>query len=172
MFFQRKPSLPFDKEYFMALLAGTEGGLATTTAIVAGLMVGQTSREFIVTTATISFLVQAFNGSVGRFSSEHTDDEINHEDEKVGYKKPVLTAVLHFAAHVIMSVLVLLPIIYMTNEVSALISAIAISMALLLFLGIYKGRVLKVQPIRDAAELVILGALIICVGIIAGYSLS
>lgn len=163
--------LPFDREYFMALFSGFEGGLATTSAIAAGLLVTTADLPIVITTATISFIVQAFNGAIGKFSAERTNDEIDHEDVLHGYKKPIINASLQFAAHVIMGIIVLLPVIYIDDQTAAMAVSIAVTLTLLFLLGGYKGYVVGKNPLPEAMEQVGLGGLIIVAGIAAGLLL-
>lgn len=156
----------------MAWFAGSEGGLATTTAIIAGLMVTQTGRDVVVITAIISFLVQAFNASVVHYSAERTDDEIDREDKRNGFWSPAIVAVWHFLWHTAMSIFVLLPILLVTNQLVATVYSIGITLVLLFIVGAIKGRAVKRSPLEDGLELVILGALVICVGLLAGILLS
>ncbi|MDX1765372.1 MAG: VIT1/CCC1 transporter family protein [Candidatus Saccharimonadales bacterium] len=172
MLFKQKTKLPFDREYFLALLGGLEGGLATTTAIVVGLIITTEQREIVVTTAIISFMVQAFNSSVGRFSAAHTDDEIDRIETWKGYRKPVYNALLQFTSHILVSLLVILPIVFVSDIFSAVGMTISITLILLFVIGLYKGILLKLHPFRDAAELFILGSLVISVGMISGLILS
>ena len=172
MLFRQKTKLPFDREYFQSLFSGLEGGLATTTAIIVGLSLTTERRELIVTTAVISFLVQAFNSSVGRFSTEHTNDEIDRIESWKGYRKPVYNALLQFTSHVLVSLIVVLPFVFVANIVSAITMSVALTLCLLFFMGLYKGLIVKLHPARDAVELMLLGSLVISVGIVAGFMLD
>lgn len=172
MLFRQKTKLPFDRDYFLALLGGLEGGLATTTAIVVGLSITTEQRELIVTTAVISFMVQAFNSSVGRFSAEHTDDEIDHIESWRCYRKPAYNALLQFTSHIAVSLFVILPIVFMSDLFAAVVWTIIITLGLLFFIGLYKGVLLESHPARDGFELFLLGALVVSVGMIAGFILT
>lgn len=172
MRFRKVAKLPFDREYFMALFSGFEGGLATTSAIAAGLLITTENVTIVITTASISFIVQAFNGAIGKFSADRTTDEIDNEDMLLGYKKPTINAILQFVAHTVMGVIVLLPIIYLDDTTLAMLTSISITLVLLFLLGGYKGYVVGKEPLPEASEQVALGALIICVGVIAGYLLN
>ena len=172
MQFMRKTKLPFDRDYFLALLSGLEGGLATTTAIVVGLSITTEQRELIVTTAVISFMVQAFNSSVGRFSAAHTDDEIDRIASWRGYRKPAYNALLQFTSHIGVSLLVILPIVFMADLFAAVAWTIVITLGLLFFVGSYKGFMIESHPLRDGLELFLLGALVVSVGMIAGFILT
>ncbi len=172
MIFRKFTRLPFDREYFMSLFSGFEGGLATTSAIAAGLLITTSDVAIVLTTASISFIVQAFNGAIGKFSSEHTNDEIDHQDILHGYKKPVINAALQFSAHIVMGIVVLLPVIYMDNSTAAMLTSIGITLTLLFLLGGYKGYVVGKDFLPDAMQQIGLGALVIVAGIAAGLLLS
>lgn len=171
MIFRKIAKLPFDRDYFMALLLGSEGGLATTSAIAAGLLIVNSDRNIVIITATISFVVQAFNSSVSQFSSDRTSDEIDQEDLVRGYKGPATTALLQFVSHVTMGGLVLLPIIYVADEIHAMFISIGVTLALLFLLGVYQGFVVGTRAVAEGIEQLALGALVISIGIIAGYIL-
>lgn len=172
MFLRRFARLPFGRDYFIALFSGFEGGLATTSAIAAGLLIFTHDTSIVITTATISFIVQAFNGAIGKFSAEHTNEEFDHEDILHGYKRPVIKASLQFMAHTVMGFVVLLPIIYLDSTTEAMLASIGITLGLLFLLGGYKGYIVGKGFLPDALQQIALGILIICAGVIAGYLLS
>jgi VIT1/CCC1 family predicted Fe2+/Mn2+ transporter len=170
--FKQKTKLPFDREYFSSLFSGLEGGLATTTAIIVGLAITTERREVIITTAVISFMVQAFNSSVGKFSAERTDDEIDNIESWKGYRKPIYNALLQFLSHILISLVALTPFVFITNTASAISATIMLTLFILFIMGIFKGFVIKLHPFKDGLELFILGALVISVGIVSGFLLS
>jgi VIT1/CCC1 family predicted Fe2+/Mn2+ transporter len=170
--FRKRPiKVPFGHEVFNSILGGSEGGLATTAAIIAGLFVNTESRELVVTTAFITFLVQAFNSSASRFSGERTIDEIEQIDEIVGYRTPLLDSMAQLLSHVIAGFIVLLPIVLITNEAYALATSILVALAMMFFMGFYRGRVTRNHALRDGLEMMVIGAAVISVGITAGWLL-
>lgn len=166
-----KVRLPFDREYFMAFLSGSEGGVATTGAIICGLLISETDTKLVVTGALIAFIVQAFNSAAVQFLSERTNDEIDQEDTKRGYAKPLMDSSLQFISHTIMSVLVILPVTQILNIQRALLATIGTTLTILFFIGAYRAYVVKKSILRDAFETSLLGAAIINAGIIAGLIL-
>jgi len=169
----RKLRLPaIDREYFMSLLSGFEAGLATTAAIAAGLVISFNDVSVVILTATISYIIQAFNNAVGRFSADRTSDELSLEDALVGYRKPVINAALQFMAHLAMGMAVLLPLVYISGAALALAASLGLTLALLFLLGLYKGLALGKRPLGEAAMQTALGALVIAAGIGAGWLLS
>ncbi|HEX9594892.1 MAG TPA: VIT1/CCC1 transporter family protein [Candidatus Saccharimonadales bacterium] len=168
----RRIHLPLSRQYFTAMLAGWEGGLSTTTAIIAGLMISTDKPDLVVLIAIISFMVQAFNGAVGRFSAEQTEQELDSRRRWMSYADPAKDAIVQFLAHVTVSILVILPIVMIANVLIAVSLSICITLLFLFFIGFYKGRLAKTSGLRDGVELVVLGSLIISIGITAGYFLQ
>lgn len=164
--------MPLSRQYFTAMLAGWEGGLSTTTAIIAGLMVSTDKPDLVVLIAVISAMVQAFNNAISRFSSEYTDQELDGRRKLVDYVGPAKDAAVQFLAHVTVSVLVILPIVLVANVAQALALTIAITLVFLFFIGLYRGRLAKTSGLRDGVELVTLGSLVIIIGLVSGYFLQ
>ncbi len=170
--FQKRPlSVPFGKEVFTALLGGSEGGLATTAAIITGLFVSTNDRELVLITAVITFMVQAFNGAVSRFSGERINDEIEQIEKLSGYRPLIIDAVVQLASHIASAAVVAAPIVFIVDVQLALVTSVTLTLILLFLMGFVKGRVVKNDAIHDGLEMVILGALIISVGVISGWAL-
>lgn len=169
-FFRKKNKLPLEREHFLSLFSGVESGLATTSAIVAGLVASGT-REVsdLVTIAIISFAVQAFNGAVGRFSSEHTNDEIDDIEDEEGYKKPIIDAVLQFIAHIGFSLLILIPFAYISNVFGATAIMVTLTFTLMFSAGAVKGVLVHNEVKKDGTEMVYMAILVIIVGTLAGW---
>ena len=169
----RKPiKLPIDVEYFMSLLSGLESGMATTAAIIAGLTTGTDSREAVVITALITMTVQAYNAAANRLSTEHTQDEIENNKDHTSYLKPTIDAGAQFLAHIISSLIILLPTIYISDLDRALVTTILLTLGLMFTLGFVKGIYVKKYVFRDAMEILLIGASVITVGLLSGYILN
>lgn len=168
----RSIKLPFNRDHFVAWFTGSEAGLATTTAIIAGLMVTHTSINTVVTAAIISFLVQAFNSAIIHYSNERMGDEIDREDIKNGYFHPAVLGVWFWLWHTLMSVMVLLPILFVPDQFKATVYSIVITLVLMFAVGAVKGKIVKRDAVQDGLEMVIVGGLVICAGLVAGIILS
>lgn len=168
----RRIQLPLSRQYFSAMLSGGEGGLSTTTAIIAGLLVSTDKPDLVVIIAVISFLVQAFNSAIGRFSAEHVDQQLDSRRRWLSYAQPAKDAIIQLLAHVTVSLLVLAPIVLIPSVTAALSLAIGTTLAFLFFMGYYTGRIARTNAWRDGIEQVVLGSLIISIGIAAGYFLQ
>ena len=170
--FRRRIKLPIDANLFTTLLSGTQSGIATTAAIVAGLATGTDDRQLVLVSAFVAFVVQGFNAAMNHITIAHVDDEIEDSPEKYRLTGPVGEAALQFLMHLITSIAVLTPIVFVTNLQRALITSILIALVLLFFIGLYVGYVVKHAPIRNGVENAILGALVIIAGLSAGIFLN
>lgn len=154
------------------MLAGWEGGLSTTTAIIAGLMVSTDKPDLVVLIAVISATVQAFNGAISRFSVEYTDQELDGRRKLIDYVGPAKDSMVQFLAHITVSIVVILPIVLIANAAVALGLTILITLLFLFLIGLYRGRLAKTSGLRDGVELVTLGSLVIIIGLVSGYFLQ
>ena len=167
-----KLKLPIDVDAYLSLFSGTESGLATTAAIITGLIASTDNRQLVLTTALIAILVQAFNAAIGHLSIERTHGEIENDKSKIAYAKPVSDAASQFAAHLGASFIILLPTIFVTDLQSVLFWTIGTTLGLLFGLGLLKGYLVRRFLVREAFELLVYGSLIISLGIIAGLVLN
>ncbi len=168
-----KKVLNIDSEYFVSLMSGLEGGLATTAGIVAGMLTGTLNRGFILTAALLTMLVQAFNSSMARVSAQRIEDALDHSDKRDGYRKPMVDGFAQFITHAIGGVIILLPLVYSPRLETALLQVVTITLMLLFAIGMTRGYWLKrKEPLTEALELIIMGGLVINVGLVAGLALS
>ena len=168
----RSIRLPIDKDLFISLISGSAAGIATTAAIVVGVIVGTDDRQIVVISSIVAIFVQAFNSSVNTIYTAHTIDEIENNHDKDSLLTPTLQAGLQFVTHMIAGMLVLLPVVYIVDLSVALIVSIAISLAMLAFIGFFVGRTLKHTPFINSIHSLLLGALVIVAGFAVGLLLN
>lgn len=168
----RSIRLPIDIDAFLSVFSGTEAGLATTAAIITGLITSTDNRQLVITTALITILVQAFNAAIGHMSVERTSAAIERNHSKLNYAKPISDSASQFIAHLISSFIILTPTVVVKDMQNVLFWTIGVTLGLLFLLGLIKGYLVKQFLIREAFELVVLGSLIISIGIISGIVLG
>lgn len=170
---QSQVRLPIDGEYFISLFSGVESGLAITAGLIAGLVAGTNNQTLVISTAAVAIVVQAFNSAAVRLSEQRIQDVIDHSVIKDGIRKPLIDAVAVLCAHLLAGLCLLLPLIYTSALSTALMEVIAITFSLLLALGLVRIWLLKSRdPLAELAELVIIGGLVICVGLVSGFALN
>ena len=168
----RRIKLPFARSAFAAVLAGAEGGLATTSAVACGILISLDQPELVFISVAVSFFVQAFNTSVSWFLVEETEEELDRSRDWRGMYLPLHSALLQFASHIVASIMIVLPLLLIDDAVLAIIVCVGLALMSLLALGALRGRLLKSDPLQDALETAGLGAIVIAVGIISGLVLS
>lgn len=169
---QKPIKLPIDSHLFVSLISGSEAGIATTTAIVAGLVGATDDRQVVLFSAYVALVVQAFNSAMIAITSTHTAHEIENNQAKESFVPAISLAGMQFLTHVAASTLTLLPIIFITDLQLALLISIIVSLSLLFLIGLMVGLAVKHTPIRNGVSTMVLGALVISVGLLAGLILN
>lgn len=169
--FPRKVRLPIERTAFMAMLSGAESGLATTTAVACGIFITLDDPELVLLTVAVSFMVQAFNSSAGWFFVQQTQDEIDQPSKLPGISKPLQGAAIQFTSHVVTSLLVVLPLIFIENSAWAVVSCAGLALLFLFILGGIKGKMVQKSFWSDGLTAMTLGAMIISLGIFTGLIL-
>ncbi len=154
------------------MIAGSEAGIATTAAIIAGLTIGTDDRQVVVLSALIAIVVQAFNSALTTVVTSHTIDEIENNRDMNSLFKPITQAGIQFLTHLVMGLIVLSPIIYITDLATALLCSVAVSLVMLLWIGLFVGQILRHNPLRNSIQSFVLGVLIIIGGFVAGYTVN
>ncbi len=165
--------LPLGAQNFLSVLEGVEGGFAVSAGVVAGLSFANiTDRKVLLITAGISILVNGFNTSAIKYSSEHYEDELDGHEKKRPLKAYFIPAVLEFGVYFAICGLTLLPLLFFPYHFEAVIWCTTLTLIVLYIAGFWKGFLLGKHPARDGLELATLGLLIIIVGAASGFLLS
>ena len=170
--FRRPAKLPISKELFLSLISGSEAGIATTAAIIVGLAIGTDDRQIVVVSAIVALTIQAFNSAITTIITAHTLDEIEHNRDMDSLLRPTTEAGLQFLTHMVTGLVVLLPIVYITQFEAALLATIGVALSMLLVVGLIVGRIARHRPIRNSIHAFTLGMLIIIGGFLAGYIIN
>ncbi len=80
-YFHKKAKLPFERNLFLSTFSGLEAGVATTTAIILGLLISGESIDVVTVAAYVALSVQAFNSAVNRYVSLRTSLEIDNQND-------------------------------------------------------------------------------------------
>ncbi len=168
----RTRHIPFGASNFLSVLEGIEGGFAIFAGIIAGLSFENISRDLLIMTAVISLVVNAFNCSTVRFSSEHYLDELDGREKRSWVHAYLLPASVEFLTYLIVSVIAVLPLVFIADQMTAVWSSVVLTEVILFLVGCYRGRLLGLHAVRDGFELAGIGMLIIGFGAAAGWLLS
>lgn len=167
-----RPKPPLGAENFLSVLEGVEGGFAIFTGIIVGLSFESVSRDLLLLTAGIGIIVNAFNSSAVRYASEHYLDELDGHETRSPYKRYFMPAFVEFCVYAFVSVIAILPLLFVTPLELAIVACIFLTLIILFGAGYYRGTLLRTHRVRDGLEVAFLGALIVLVGGVSGWILS
>ena len=170
MLLRRRVKLPYEKEYFKSIISGASAGISTTTAIIIGLTVSESTLVEITASTVIIVFIQAFNSAASRFSDLRTTQEIDGETV-LKTKFPLITSMIQFTSHTIAGLFALTPLIIYGIS-SGLFVTITVNSLALGLVALYKVRVLKANVLVDVTEFVLTGILVMLVGLGAGLLLE
>lgn len=153
----------------LGFIDGLEGGFAIFAGIVAGLSFTTLNRNVLIATAIVGIIVNAVNAATIRYSSEHYYDELDGHEKSHPFKQYFVPAIIEFILYMIISVLSVLPLIFMPSLSAAVLKMIIVCLVILFISGAIRGTLLNTHPVRDGIELVIGGSIMIGIGALAGY---
>lgn len=163
------PHRDHPQKKLLGFIDGLEGGFAIFAGIVAGLSFTTLNRNVLVATAIVGIIVNAVNAATIRYSSEHYYDELDGREKRGAFRHYFIPAVIEFLLYMAVSLVSVLPLIFMPSLSTALIVMIAICLVILFAAGVLRGAVLETHPVRDGIEVVIGGIIMISIGALAGF---
>lgn len=169
----RNHHIPLGASYFLSVLEGMEGGFAIFVGIIAGLSFGDLSRDLLIMTAVISIVVNGINASAVRYTSEHYLDELDGHEKSSKLRAYFIPASIVFITYLIVSLIAVLPLILIGDQLTAVWASILLTMVILFSAGLYRGWLLVGRhALRDGIEVMNSGLLIIVAGALSGWILS
>lgn len=163
--------LPLGAQRFLALLEGLEGGFAIGASVIVGLSFANLDRRVLLISAAISIMVNGFNNAAIKYSSEHYSDELDGREKRHPFRHYFVPAVIEFGAYFLISLIALLPLIFIEHLYLATALYCVLTLIMLYMAGYWRGFLMKLHPSRDGVEMMTLGAAIIIIGGITGYGL-
>lgn len=161
-------ALPFGTQRFLAAFEGIEGGFAIGASIVAALAIAGMHKEILLTTAIVSIIVNGFNSSSVKYSSEHFMDELDGREKKSAFRHYFVPSLIEFVCYFMISFVAVLPLLIIKENSIAVMISVGITLALLFAAGFFRGYMLHMNGWRDGLEVLLLGTGIIAVGVMSG----
>ena len=157
-----------NEDYIRSAVFGFEDALVSTTGVIAGIATGTSNKQFIILAALVTILVEAVSMAAGQYLTERTI----HEIEKTKHTdSPIVGAFIMFFSYFIGGAIPALPVFFLPLPF-AVLPAILFAFAGLFALGWFKGKFIKISPIRSAMEMLIIGGVATLIGVVAGYFLK
>jgi len=153
-----------DKEYLQSAMFGFNDALVSTTGVIVGVSTGTNNKEVVILAGVVTILVEALSMGAGQYSSSKSAHQLDKID---AFKVPLISGVIMFGSYFLAGLVPLLPILIFPMEYSRNVAIVAALIGLFV-LGYFKGRIVKVSPLKSALEILIIGGLATSVGIIVG----
>ena len=165
---RRTIKLPLGSQRFLAAFEGIEGGFAIGTSIVVALALAGMDKHLLLTTAIVSIIVNGFNSSSVKYSSEHYLDELDGREKKSAFRHYFVPSLIEFVCYFMISFLAVVPLLVIDDVKVGVLISIVVTLILLFAAGFLRGYMLRMSGLRDGIETLILGLGIISVGVISG----
>ncbi len=156
------------KEYLQSSIFGFNDALVSTTGVIVGVSTGTNDKSIVILAGVVTILVEALSMGAGQYSSSKSIHQLDKIDT---FKVPVISGAIMFISYFLGGLVPLLPILLFPMEYSRDVAIIA-SLVGLFVLGFYKGKIVKVSPLKSALEILIIGGIATAIGIIVGNILA
>jgi len=152
--------------YLRNVIFGISDSLVSTVGLLAGIDVAGTSRQVILLTGIVYAFVEAFSMAVGSFLSEQSAEEYEIKGEISG-GGPFAAGVVMFTSFIFASFIPIVPYLIFGLGV-ALWCSIGFSLVALFIVGLVSAEMVKVNLVRHALKMMLLGGAAIIIGVIVG----
>lgn len=157
------------EDYLRSIIFGFQDSLVSTTGVIAGVSAGTNDRALVILTGFVTITVEALSMGTGQYMSEKSV----HQMDKAGKHTDNLYVggLLMGISYLLGGLIPLLPILIFELPLSATISVIAALVGLFV-LGFIKAKIVKVNPLKSALEILVLGGASTLIGLIVGKLLK
>ncbi|MDP2637782.1 MAG: VIT1/CCC1 transporter family protein [Candidatus Levybacteria bacterium] len=157
------------EDYLRSIVFGFQDSLVSTTGVIAGVAAGTSDKQLVILAAFVTITVEALSMGAGQYMSEKSV----HQMDKTGKHTDNLYvgAGLMGASYLLGGLIPVLPILIFPLPLSATIS-IGAALTGLFILGFSKAKLVRVNPIKSALEVLILGGAATAIGLIVGRFLK
>lgn len=159
--------LPDRALYVRNIIFGVEDSLISTLGFLAGITVAGLRAQDILTTGLILILVEAFSMGVGSFLSEESVEEYEHH-VSASLKNSLVAGLTMFFSYLFSGFIPLGPYIFL-SPTAAFWPSIFLSLIALFFLGVFRGKMSRVNPVRTGIRMLVIGGCAMMIGICVGF---
>jgi VIT1/CCC1 family predicted Fe2+/Mn2+ transporter len=152
--------------YVRNIVFGISDSLVSTVGLLSGIDVSGTSRQIIILTGIVYAFVEAFSMAVGSFLSEQSTEEYDIKGE-VPDRKPFVAGIVMFVSFILASFIPIVPYL-LAGLTEALWLSIILSIVALFIVGLISARIVRVNVLKHAAEMALLGGAAIVIGVVVG----
>lgn len=157
-----------NKEYLRSAMFGFNDALVSTTGVIVGVSAGTGNKNTVILAGVVTILVEAISMGTGEYNSVKSAKQFTKGKMVV---RPEVSGLIMFCAYFLAGLVPLLPVFFLPVD-QARVASIIFAFIGLFVLGYFKGKIVKVSPLRSATEILIIGALATGVGLLAGILLK
>ncbi len=156
------------KEYLRSAIFGFNDALVSTTGVIVGVSTGTGNKSTVILAGVVTIMVEAISMGSGEYVSAKSADQL---DNSTRDGSPIISGAIMFVAYFLAGLVPLLPIFFLPVQ-EARVASIIFALLGLFILGYFKGKIVKVSPLRSAFEIFIIGAGATAIGLVVGSVLK
>jgi VIT1/CCC1 family predicted Fe2+/Mn2+ transporter len=156
------------KEYLQSAVFGFNDALVSTTGVIVGVSTGTNDKPVVILAGVVTILVEALSMGAGQYSSSKSVHQVEKSDS---FRVPLISGVIMFVSYFLAGLVPLIPIIVFPIDYARDVAIVA-ALAGLFLLGYFKGKIVKVSPLKSAIEIFIIGGVATAVGVVVGNVLA
>lgn len=153
------------EDYLRSIVFGFQDALVSTTGVIVGVATGTGNRDVVLLAGVITILVESLSMGVGQYMSE----KAVHQMDKSGKHTDnlFLGGTLMFVSYFLGGLIPLSPMVFFDVTTAIAITILA-SLFGLFVLGYLKAKIVDVNPLKSAVEILLLGGITTAIGIVVG----
>lgn len=155
-----------NEEYVRSSIFGLEDALVSTTGVVIGISAGAQNEKIILLASFVVISVEALSMAAGQFLTEETVHEM--EKRRHHLDSPVIGAIIMFVSYFLAGLIPVIPTLFLKFPY-AIFGSMTTAFIGLFVLGFVKGRIVKVDALRSAVKMLVIGGLAAIAGTFVGY---
>lgn len=153
------------EDYLRSIIFGFQDALVSTTGVIVGVATGTGSQDIVILAGIVTILVESLSMGVGQYMSE----KAVHQLDKTGKHTDNLYigGFMMTLAYFLGGLVPLTPMLFFDVTTAIAITILA-SLTGLFILGYLKAKIVEVNPLKSAVEILILGGITTAIGIVVG----
>ena len=153
------------EDYLRSIIFGFQDSLVSTTGVIAGVAAGTSDKHLVILASLVTITVESLSMGAGQYMSEksvHQMDKTGKHTDNL-YVGGLLMGLSYFLGGLVP----VMPIMLLELPLSATVSIVSALIGLFV-LGFIKAKLVKVNPLKSALEIFVLGGTATAIGLIVG----